>query len=66
RNANVGVAAALASWALIVLGGVTAAGDPAVMVAAHWAPGYLLLAVAGVGVALYATAGRRGGEIGWQ
>ena len=71
RSANAGVAAALAGWAVVILGGAAREGnlraigaavelEPAVMV-----PVYGLATVLGLALALWATSGRRMEGIRW-
>lgn len=67
RSANAGVAAALAGWALVVLGG--AYGERNISAAVErggLVPLYLVATVVCVGLALYATSGERSGSVQWQ
>lgn len=67
RSANVGVAAALSGWALVVLGG--AYGERNILAAVErdgLIPLYLVVTVVCVGLALYATSGERSGGVQWQ
>ena len=67
RSANAGVAAALAAWALVVVAGLAGTGELAAAVTG-WTPPvlYPLGTVVGIGVALYATSGKRHGGLTWQ
>jgi hypothetical protein len=68
RSANVGVIAALAGWAVIVLGGTVRAGDIAAAVeieAGTLVPLYGLATLICLAVALWATSGRRMEGIKW-
>lgn len=66
RSANVGVAAGLAAWCLIIVGGLAGTGDLAAAVdQASWSPLYLLGTVAGFATALWATSGQRKEVQGW-
>jgi hypothetical protein len=60
-SANAGVATALGGWAVLVLARAVETRDLALAAQppAAWTPVYLLLAVVGVAVALYATGGSR-------
>jgi len=67
RSANVGVAAGLAAWGMIVLLGLVDSGDLATAVTnVTWTPLYLVGTVAGFAVVLWATSGQRKELIGWQ
>ena len=66
RSANVGVAASLAVWALIVLAGARG-GDLATAVEQReLVPLYLLATVFCLGMTLYATSDGRNGRLRWQ
>jgi hypothetical protein len=71
RSANVGVVAALAGWAIVILGGAARAGnlralgaavelEPGILV-----PAYGLATVLGLALALWATSGRRMEGVQW-
>lgn len=67
RSANVGVAAGLAGWGLIVLGSAVDTRDLASAVERGWlAPLYLAGTVVCVVLALHATSGERNRGLGWQ
>jgi hypothetical protein len=67
RSANVGVAAGLAGWGLIVLGSAVDTRDLATAVERGWlAPFYLIGTAACIGLALHATSGERNRGLGWQ
>ena len=67
RSANVGVAAALAGWALVVLGGAYRSGNiSAAVERGGLIPLYLLATLVCLGLALYATSGGRNGRLQWQ
>lgn len=67
RSANVGVAAGLAGWGLIVLGSAVDTRDLATAVERGWlAPLYLIGTIVCVGLALHATRGDRNRGLGWQ
>lgn len=67
RSANVGVAAGLAGWGLIVLGSAVDTRDLATAVERGWlAPFYLIGTIVFVGLALHATSGARDRGLGWQ
>ena len=71
RSANVGVAAALAGWAIVILGGAARAGDFRAVGAAVeletqiLVPAYGLATVLCLALALWATSGRRMEGIRW-
>ncbi len=67
RSANVGVAAGLMAWGMIVLAGLADTGDLAAAVtSAAWTPLYLVGTAAGFAVALWATSEQRKESIGWH
>ena len=67
RSANVGVAAGLAGWGLIVLANAVETRDYAAAVErGGLAPFYLIGTVVCVGLALHATSGDRNRGLGWQ
>lgn len=67
RSANVGVAAGLAGWGLIVLGSAVDTRDLASAVERGWlAPLYLIGTIVCIGLALHATSGERNRGLGWQ
>lgn len=66
RSANVGVAAALAGWAVVVLAGARG-GDIGTAVERHGLiPLYLLTTIICLGMTLYATSDGRNGGLQWQ
>ncbi len=71
RSANVGVAAALAGWAVVILGGAARAGDLRALGAAVeikpeiLVPAYGLATVLCLALALWATSGRRMEGVRW-
>jgi hypothetical protein len=67
RSANVGVAAGMAGWGLIVLGSAVDTRDLATAVERGWlAPFYLIGTIVCIGLALHATSGYRNRGLGWQ
>ncbi len=66
RSANVGVVVGLAGWCIVVLGVAANTGNlAAAALQASFMPGYLVATLACLGVALYATSGRRSEERRW-
>ena len=67
RSANVGVAAALSGWCIVVLGSAYPAGDMfAAVTLDSLGPAYAVSTVLLVALALYASSGRKGGAFVWQ
>lgn len=67
RSANVGVAAALSGWAMTVLGSATTLNSLSAAVSnAKLLPAYLITTVIGLGLAIWATDGRRSEVLRWQ
>ncbi|MGH2531093.1 MAG: hypothetical protein ACRDJW_02190 [Thermomicrobiales bacterium] len=66
HSPNVGVAAGLAGWCIVVLAGKVGTGDLAAALERSVLPAYALATIALVGVALYATAGARSGSSRWS
>lgn len=66
HSANVGVAAALASWAVIVLAGARGGDIGTAVERLELIPLYLLATIICLGMTLYATSGGRNGRLQWQ
>jgi hypothetical protein len=67
RSANVGVAAGLAGWGLIVLANAAETRDIAAAVERGWLmPFYVIGTVVCIGLTLHATSGDRNRGLGWQ
>lgn len=67
RSANIGLAAALAGWCIVVFGSAVGTGDLATAVGGGAAtPAYILATVLCGIVALHATTGRESGGARWQ
>lgn len=67
RSANVGVAAGMAGWGLIVLGNAVDTRDFATAVERNWLmPVYLVGTIVCIGLALYATSGSRKRGLQWR
>ena len=66
RSANVGVAAALSGWALIVIGGASRGNVETAVSRVDLVPLYLLATLVCLGMTLYATSAGRNGRLRWQ
>ncbi|MGH2558483.1 MAG: hypothetical protein ACRDJH_05410 [Thermomicrobiales bacterium] len=66
HSPNVGVAAGVAGWCIVILAGQAGTGELAAALERNLLPAYVLATVVLVGVALYATAGERSGSRTWS
>lgn len=66
RSANVGVAAALAGWAMVILGAYRGENFSAAVEHGGLIPLYLVATVLCIGLTLYATSAGRNGSLQWR
>lgn len=66
HSPNVGVAAGVAGWSIVILAGQAGTGELTAALGSSLLPAYVLATVVLVGIALYATAGERTGSRTWS